>query len=253
VPEPLVPKLFVHGNPETSAVWEPLVVALASRGVTDAQLLSPPGFGAPVPDGFGCTRGEYRDWLVAEIEAYDAPVDLVGHDWGAAHVYAVVAARPDLVRSWAADCAGLLHPDYEWHDAAEMWQRHGDGEVIAELMRGLPPKAVVSWGASPAYASALASGIDAPMTMAMLALYRSAVQPAMRELGEAVTAAPRPPGLVIEPDGDPYVPAALSREAASRLGVDRLELPGCGHWWMWQAAERAADALAAFWAYQDGA
>jgi hypothetical protein len=25
--------------------------------------LSPPGFGAPIPDGFGCTVGEYRDWL----------------------------------------------------------------------------------------------------------------------------------------------------------------------------------------------
>lgn len=247
MPAPVVPKLFVHGNPETRAVWAPLVDALAARGVTDMRLLSPPGFGARVPDGFGCTRVEYRDWLIGAIEAVGEPVDLVGHDWGAGHVYAVLAARPDLVRTWAADCAGLLHPDYEWHDAAQMWQRPGDGEEIAELMRGLPPQAVVSWGASPAYAPALAGGIDEPMTTAMLALYRSAVQPALRELGEAVVVANRPPGLIIEPDGDPYVPAALSRQVASRLGAETLALTGCAHWWMWEAPDRAADAMVAFW------
>lgn len=246
-----MPKLFVHGNPETTAVWAPLVEALAAVGVTDVVLLAPPGFGAPVPDGFGCTRLEYRDWLIGEIEAARGPVDLMGHDWGAAHVYAVLAARPDRVRSWAADCAGLLHPDYEWHDAARAWQRPGDGETIAELMRGLPPQAVVSWGASPAYAPALADGIDEPMTTAMLALYRSAEQPALRELGDAVAAASRPPGLIIEPDGDPYVPAALSREVASRLAAEVLALAGCAHWWMWEAPDRAAAALAAFWADQD--
>src|SRR5690606_29162277 len=160
------PKLFVHGNPETNAVWAPLVGALAARGVADVVLLSPPGFGAPVPDGFGCTREDYRDWLIDTIAGYGEPVDLVGHDWGAGHVYAAVAARPDLVRSWAADCAGLLHPDYVWHDAAQVWQTPDVGEQVAAAMIGLPPDAVTTWGAPAELAPALAAGIDATMTSA---------------------------------------------------------------------------------------
>jgi hypothetical protein len=35
-------KVFVHGVPETSAVWSPLVDELSTRGVTNIVLLSPP-------------------------------------------------------------------------------------------------------------------------------------------------------------------------------------------------------------------
>ena len=58
--------VLVHGNPETSAVWSPLVAELAR---TDVVRLSPPGWGAPVPDGWGATVEEYRRWLVGELEA----------------------------------------------------------------------------------------------------------------------------------------------------------------------------------------
>ena len=47
-----MPKVFVHGNPETAAIWDDLVGELAARGVSDVVRLSPPGFGAPVPDVF---------------------------------------------------------------------------------------------------------------------------------------------------------------------------------------------------------
>ena len=238
-------KLFVHGNPETSAVWSPLLGELAAHGIDDVVLLSPPGFGAPIPPGFGCTRLEYRDWLIGEIEAVGEPVDLVGHDWGAGHVYGVLAERPDLLRTWATDCAGLLHEDYEWHVAAQVWQRPGDGERALERLMSDP--SAVGRSAPAELAAGLAAGIDAPMTTAILALYRSAVQPAMRQLGELVVSAARPPGLVFEPDGDPFVPAVLSEAVAARLDARVVALPGCGHWWMWQAADRAAAALVDFW------
>jgi pimeloyl-ACP methyl ester carboxylesterase len=56
------PALFVHGNPETSAVWGPL---LGELGRDDVVCLSPPGFGAPLPRGFEPTMTGYRDWLIA--------------------------------------------------------------------------------------------------------------------------------------------------------------------------------------------
>lgn len=84
------PAVFVHGNRETSAVWGPLLGELARA---DVVCLSPPGFGAPLPAGFGATMDDYRDWLIARLEAFRDPVDLVGHDWGGAHVLNAVAER----------------------------------------------------------------------------------------------------------------------------------------------------------------
>src|ERR687888_1143769 len=95
---------MVHGNPETDAIWGPLVERL---GRDDIVLLSPPGFGAPVPDGWGATVEEYRAWLVGELERIGEPVDLVGHDWGGGHVVNVAMTRPDLLRSWVTDVIGI--------------------------------------------------------------------------------------------------------------------------------------------------
>ena len=57
--------VLVHGNPETNVIWGPLVDALERD---DVVLLSPPGFGAPLSDGFPATYLAYRDWLEAQLE-----------------------------------------------------------------------------------------------------------------------------------------------------------------------------------------
>ena len=89
-------KVFVHGNPETTAVWEPLLPALANRGVEDIILLSPPGFGTPFcPASLALGLRIETGWC-REIEKIGHPVDLLGHDWGAGHTYAVAAVRPNL-------------------------------------------------------------------------------------------------------------------------------------------------------------
>ena len=117
--------VLVHGNPETDAIWGPLVDAL---GRTDVLRLSPPGFGSPLPDDFAATYVAYRDWLEGELQDIGEPIDLVGHDWGGGHVINVVMHRPELVRSWASDILGVFDPDYVWHDLAQVWQTPGDGE-----------------------------------------------------------------------------------------------------------------------------
>ena len=111
--------VLVHGNPETPTVWAPLIERLGRDDVVTPQL---PGFGAPAPEGFGATKEEYVAWLAGELEDIGAPVDLVGHDWGGGFALRIACTRPDLIRSWVSDVAGILDPGYVWHDFAQLWQ-----------------------------------------------------------------------------------------------------------------------------------
>lgn len=245
--------VFVHGNPETEAVWWPLVGALRDRGVDDIVLLSPPGFGSPMPAGWDGTYRSYRAWLVAQLGAIGSPVHLVGHDWGAGHVLGVVAERPDLLASWATDCGGLLHPDYHWHDAAQAWQTPEVGEMAVAAMvgRSAEEKAGMlgSMGITGAAADHVAAAMNADMGTCILSLYRSAQQPVMRELGDQAERAERRPGMVIIATEDHYTGTVdMARDTARRLGASTFVLDGATHWWMLQRPAEAADALVAFWA-----
>jgi pimeloyl-ACP methyl ester carboxylesterase len=244
--------VLVHGNPETPAVWDLLVERLTALGIDEPVRLAPPGFGAPVPDGWGATVAEYRDWLVAELEGIGRPVDLVGHDWGGGHVLNAVMARPDLVRSWCSDIVGVFDPDYVWHELAQAWQTPGTGEAVVAAMVGAPATGraarLAEAGMEPSVAARVAEGMDATMGECILALYRSAAQPAMAEFGAGLEAAAAKPGLAILPTEDHMVGTEEQRHrAAARAGARVEVLDGLGHWWMTQDPERGAGALVDFW------
>jgi len=242
---------FVHGNPETSAIWGPLIAALEARGVGDIVTLSPPGFGAPVPDGFGATQTEYQDWLVSELTSLGGDVDLVGHDWGAGHVLGALAARPDLVRTWATDCAGLVHPDYQWHDMAQAWQTPEVGEqTVAAMGEGTVAERAATYeslGIDEPAASAIAAAFDDSMADCILRLYRSAAQPAMAELGARLRSMRLPPGMFVIATEDGYAgDTAVAHSVAEALGATTVEVE-LGHWWMFAGAPAVADALVTHW------
>jgi pimeloyl-ACP methyl ester carboxylesterase len=249
-----MPVVFVHGVPETAAIWTPL---LAELGRADAMTLSPPGFGAPVPAGFTATSDDYLAWLVAEIESIEGPVDLIGHDWGGGHVQRLAARRPDLIRSWGTDIAGGADPGYVWHDLAQIWQTPGQGEESVRDLFEAPVEQQaainVSLGMTPEAAQACAEAAGPEMGRCILALYRSARQPAMTTWGRELEAADRRPGLVINATTDPFVGGPqLAHRAAQRLGAQEAVLEGLGHWWMMQDPARGARVLADFLAGLDG-
>ena len=77
----------------------------------------------------------------------------MGHDWGAALTYRVATTRGDLLRSWAADVANVMHPDYTWHDFARIWQTPGEGEEFFASQADVPAadlrRATRPWGCRP--------------------------------------------------------------------------------------------------------
>src|SRR6201988_8688 len=241
--------VLVHGNPETKALWGPLVAAL---GRDDVVRLSPPGFGSPLPDGFTATYLAYRDWIEDELERLDEPIDLVGHDWGGGHVISVVVHRPELVASWASDVLGIFDPDYVWHDLAQVWQTAGDGEQLVDTMMSgtVQDRAeqMHALGIPLDIATDIAAAQGPEMGRALLARYRSAAQPRWAEAPRSLPAAAARPGLSLLATEDHYVGSdELRRRAADRAGAHTEVLEGLGHWWMVQDPTRGAAALNRFW------
>jgi pimeloyl-ACP methyl ester carboxylesterase len=240
--------VLVHGNPETEAIWDDLVPHLSNG---DVVRLSPPGFGCAIPSGFDCSTDAYRDWLAVELEKLAQPIDLVGHDWGGGHVIRIAMDRPGLIRSWTCDILGAFDPDYVWHDLAQVWQTPDVGEQAIAQMKSMSAEAkvdrYVSLGMTSAIAQKVVAGSNGDLGKAILALYRSAAQPVMRDFGEALPRAAARPGLALIATEDFYCGGErLARPSAERAGAKVAVLPGAGHWWMCQQPEQAADAINAF-------
>ncbi|GAB3878930.1 alpha/beta fold hydrolase [Kibdelosporangium lantanae] len=243
-----MPVVLVHGVPETASIWGPL---RAELGRDDVVTLSPPGFGAPVPAGFGATSDDYVQWLATELEGIDGPIDLVGHDWGGGHVQRLAATRPDLIRSWCSDIVGGADPEYVWHDLAQVWQTEGAGEEAVRQSAATPKEtlaaAYASLGMTPEIARDFAEAMTDDMGRCILALYRSARQPRMAEWGAELAQAERRPSLVVIATEDNYAGGPVfARRSAERFGSSVAVLDGLGHWWMVQDPARGAKALATF-------
>ena len=237
--------VLVHGVPETTAVWGPLVAALERADVVTLAL---PCFGCEQPDGFEPVMERYADWLAEQLAEHDE-VDLVAHDWGGLLALRVLADRPASVRSWALD-AGDLGDDFRWHDMALLWQTPGEGEAFMDgfVASSAEERAALlaSTGVPETGARAMAEGIDVTMCDAVLALYRSATTIGT-DWGPGIDRI-EGPGLIVESVKDPYRAAGRARRLAERTGAQVLELPEAGHWWMLEDPEGVARHLEAFWA-----
>ena len=94
----------------------------------------------------------------------------------------------------------------------------------------------------------VAAGSNEEMGRCILALYRDAAQPALRELAASLPDAAARPGLVIVASEDHYVGTeAMARHSASQAGASVTRLDDVGHWWMLQDPASGAAALHDFW------
>jgi pimeloyl-ACP methyl ester carboxylesterase len=237
-----MPAYLVHGVPDSPAIWEPLRRHL---GRTDIVTPTLPGFGTPLPAGFGATCDEYVDWLVGDIAKLATPVDLVGHDWGSILALRIASVRPDLVRTLAAG-SGPLDLEYQWHETAVLWQTPDIGEQLMEMFGGDPAiDGLVAGGLSREYATEAVARIDDRMRSTILQLYRSAVD-VNRRWAPGLDAV-RCPALVVWPIDDPFVDRRFGARLAARIHGSLLEVDG-GHWWPAVQSEKVAAALEELWA-----
>jgi pimeloyl-ACP methyl ester carboxylesterase len=238
-----MPVVFVHGVPDTHRVWRPVLERIHRA---DALAVSLPGFGNPLPGGFGATKEEYVVWLTKALEALPQPIDLVGHDWGSLLVVRIASTRPDLIRSWVGGAAPVSS-DYVWHRAARGWQTPQVGEsMMAALDLSAAGRFLTDNGVPESQAREAARYLDPLMKDCILKLYRSARN--VFAEWEADLTQIRSPGLVIWGEGDPFAEARFADRMSEQTRARRVErLPDCGHWWQCQRPDETAAALVQHW------
>lgn len=246
-------KVFLHGVPDTKALWGPLTDALGLS--TDEHIaLNLPGFGAPLPGGFQPTKEAYADWVLGAYETLaeeHGPLDVVGHDWGALLSTRAACLKPELFRSLVLSGA-VLDGGYPGHTMAHLWNT----PIIGELMMALssrPMSEVIlrRLGQPPAVAKAEAVAANGVMKSSILALYRSAN--ALRFSGPWIEDLERlnVRGCLIWGANDPYIPLSYPQRFAE--GFDwPLHVLEAGHWVVAEAAEEMAPLLTSFWAEGKG-
>jgi pimeloyl-ACP methyl ester carboxylesterase len=241
--------VFVHGVPETSAVWDGVRALLTEESVA----LALPGFGVPRPAGFSATKDAYADWLAGALERIEGPIDLVGHDWGALLTLRVATAFTAPLRSWTVDVANNFHPASRWHPAAQIWQTPDVGEQRMRAAREAAPDDPDSFtarlihnGVPTEQAHRMGAAHDETMSGCILDLYRSAMPNVYADWGAQATTATRAPGLVLLLPDDAE-DEAMSLDVARWLGARTDRLDGLDHCWMAQDPQAAVTVLRRLW------
>jgi pimeloyl-ACP methyl ester carboxylesterase len=242
--------VFLHGTLETCRLWDRLRAHLD----TDSVALALPGFGNPRPSRFAATKDDYAAWLAQSLGHIDGPIDLVGHDWGALLVVRVATAFDVPLRSWTADTARALHPDYVWNRLARTFQTAGAGDEWMAAAGHAHPESSESAASRLALlgvpwddAVAMGAALNETMGGCILDLYRSALPNVSADWGAELGAPTRAPGLVLIASADPLNDEDAARDVARRLGAQTHRFDGLGHAWMAEDPAQAGTVLQRFW------
>jgi pimeloyl-ACP methyl ester carboxylesterase len=238
-----MPAFLVHGNPDSSHLWDRVK---ADLGDYDGEVVAAdlPGFAEPAPEGFPCTKEAYVEWIAEQLEGLGGGVDLVGHDWGSLLVQRVASVRPDLLNSVA--CGGAaVDREYPWHPLAQVWQTPGEGEkyMAEELTDEFGIEHLVENGV-PREDAERNIWLNDYGKDTILKLYRSAVD--IGEEWQPDLEKQEVPAMVIWGRTDPYVPLEFGEALAKRMSGELVVLE-CGHWWPFEKPAETAEALLRHW------
>lgn len=239
--------VFVHGVPDTPALWRPLIAEL---GLQPSAFSAPalPGFGSSIPKGFSQSKDAYVAWLVGELERLGEPVDLVGHDWGALLVLRAACLRPDLVSSWCVTNA-VIDAGYRGHRTARAWATPLLGELTMLAMRDKSrlEQGLISGGMPASLAKEEVQHVDKTMRRSILKLYRSADGLRFRGdwIGDLVNLPS--PGQLFWGETDQFVDLSVAQRFSRERNVPIHIAEGAGHWACHERADLFAHVLRSHW------
>lgn len=239
--------VFIHGNPDSSAMWRPVMSRLADR----ARCIAPnlPGFnGTPAPEGFDFSldhMASFVDDALAQAGVQGA-VTLVVHDFGGPYGLAWAHKHPHRVARLVLQNT-LFFSDYRWHAWARVWRTPILGELSMlvmnqfmfgrELRRGSPRL-------SDQHIRETYANLTPQTRKTVLALYRATTPSKMAGVeGEVFALMSQRPTLVLWGEKDPYIAARY----AHRFPTDRIRtFPQAGHWLAIEEPDAYATELRAF-------
>ncbi len=238
----------LHGFPESSWMWRPVLAAAAHAGW---RALAPdlPGSGDSPPD-----RPATWTRAVEAVERWRTElgldrVVLVVHDWGGLIGLRWACDHPDAVAGLVLSDTGFF-PDGRWHGMAEGLRTPGQGEQLVDaldatafagLLRSMSP--ALDDAALAEYFKGFA---DEERRRSVLDLYRSG------QFAELEPYAPRlraldVPALVLWGEDDPFAPVAGAHRFVAELAdAELVVLPATGHFVVDDAPEAYAEAVTAF-------
>lgn len=254
-PEDGRPVLLLHGFPQSSLSWRHQLAALGEAG-----------YRAVAPDQRGYSRGARPDGvdqyhaaqLVEDVLGFadwcgPGPVDLVGHDWGAALSWAVAGTAPERLRSMtavsvphpAAFAAALATDDQRARSSYfELFRAPGGKAERLLLADGAAVLRTVLAGLDGEATEAYVELMSQPGALTAALNWYRAMQPGLvGEMGPVTT-----PTLYVWSTEDVAIGASAARGTASHVGGEyRFEvLEGVSHWIPEAAAERLSRLLLEF-------
>ena len=238
--------MLVHGYPESSHMWQPVLEPLAAAG-----------FHALAPDlaGFGDSEADPPGTWERHVEALERfraqqgvdRVALVVHDWGGLIGLRWACDHPEVPWALVISDTGFF-PDGKWHGLAEA-MRSDQGEQLVDTMTEenlagmLGSISSIGPEAAREYFKAFA---DEPRRRGQLELYRSgefselaAYDGKLAQLGV--------PTLILWGADDAFAPIAGAERLQRELpGSELVVLDGTGHFVVDDAPERYAEQVVRF-------
>jgi haloalkane dehalogenase len=235
--------LLLHGYPESSYMWRPVLFALASAGW---RAVAPDlaGFGDSPPERPGTWERHAERVAAFHAELDLGPVALVVHDWGGLIGLLWACEHPDDVRALVISGTGFF-PDGKWHGLAQAMRTPGQGEQLMDQLTrdGL---ATLLSQASPGFTDEAIDEYwkafaDADRRQAHLELYRSGDFARVIGPHDGALARLGVPTLILWGADDPFAPVAGAHRFHKEIPGSRLVVvKGAGHFVVEDAPGRVA-------------
>lgn len=238
-----IPMLFLHGSPDTHAMWLPVIDRLSNT----VQAIAPdlPGFGeSTLPRGFSLELDHFADVIRSILDQLGIfePVIIAGTDFGAHYGLAFAVKYPERVGGMVISNATFFR-DYHWHPFARLYRVPLLGELMLNTTpRPMMEKALKRFAPSlpDAYvAESYAKGFgSASVRKAILRMYREREPQHFIGWDDKLAALMKhKPTLILWGDKDPFA----AKHFAERFGVSAVHhFEAYSHWLPLEAPDQYA-------------